>query len=325
MDRSYASLPGRDEGGGAGTGPGEQSDVSARRRLHAGGLPPRSLFGRLLTLLLVLLSATFLVMTKADLRLVDALENRSGDIAAPAMAVLQVPMLAARGLARDLGTLLALRAENDRLRREIDELLAWQGEAARLGVENRSLRAALAIPAQPGTTTVTTALVVADPAGSFVRTRLIDAGAERGVAVGQVAMEPQGLVGRVVAVGERSARILLLTDLNSKIPVLIERSGDRAILEGDNGRTPHLRFLPADPRFQVGDRVLTSGDGGLIPAGLPIGEIGAIRGPHVDVVPYADWERLDHVRILQGEPVVPPDDAPAARSRPMAFNLPVTP
>ena len=299
--------------------------MSARSRLHAKSVPLRALFGRLVTVLLVLLSATFLVMTKADLRIVDALENRSGDLAAPILAVLQVPVLAARDLARDLGMLLVLRTENDRLRQQVDELLAWQGEAARLGVENRSLRAALAIPAQPGATTVTTALVVADPAGSFVRTRLIDAGADRGVSVGQVAMEPRGLVGRVVAVGARSARILLLTDLNSKIPVLIERSGDRAILEGDNGRTPHLRFLPADPRFQVGDRVLTSGDGGLIPAGLPIGVIGAVRGGHVDVVPYADWERLDHVRILQGDPVLPPDDLPAGRSRPMAFNLPGPP
>ena len=106
---------------------------------------------------------------------------------------------------------------------------------------------------------------------------LIDAGAEQGVDTGMPATTPEGLVGRVVDVGARSARVLLITDFNSRIPVVVEGSGDQAILEGDNRPLPALRFLPLNPGFAVGDRVLTSGHGGLLPPGLPVGRIEARR------------------------------------------------
>ena len=82
-----------------------------------------------------------------------------------------------------------------------------------------------------------------------MQTRLIDAGSDRGIADGMAVVTERGFVGRVVQTGEHSARVMLLTDFNSRIPVIVESSRDRAILQGDNGPQPRLDFLPLNPRL----------------------------------------------------------------------------
>jgi len=128
--------------------------------------------------------------------------------------------------------------------------------------------------------------------------------------VGMPALTPQGLVGRVVDAGRRSARILLVTDFNSKIPVVVESSGDQAILEGDNSGEPALRFLPLNPSFAVGDRVLTSGHGGMLPPGLMVGQVASIAGGKVAVRSYVDWSRLDYLSLLHYRAPPPPETPP---------------
>jgi rod shape-determining protein MreC len=156
---------------------------------------------------------------------------------------------------------------------------------------------------------------VADTGGPFVHTLLIDAGAERGVEVGMAAVDERGLIGRVIQAGTRSARVLLLTDFNSRIPVIVESSRDHAILEGDNSPRPVLRFLPLNPQLKLGDRVLTSGDGGLLPPGLVVGEISSVTDSKVRVSPYVDWARLDYLSVLRYQPLPDPaeDVAPGER------------
>ena len=272
----------------------------------------RSVADRAALGLLVLLSVALLVLGKADLKLADYVGGSIGDLATPVLAVFGQPLLAARqGLDR-FGELLAVYRENERLREENRRLLAWQAEAARLSVQNRELRDMLNIPEVERAPAWTSARVVGDAGGPFVQTFLIDAGAERGVRKGMAAVTPQGMVGRVIAVGRHSSRVLLITDYNSKIPVTVERSGDHAVLEGDNSAQPALRFLPLNPSFQVGDLVLTSGDGGLMPAGLLIGRISAVDKRKVAVTPFADWSRLDYVSVLLYEGLPPPEADPAA-------------
>jgi len=163
------------------------------------------------------------------------------------------------------------------------------------------------MPAVSGARRRTTVRIVADPGGPFVQTRLIDAGRDRGLEKGMAVVDAYGMVGRIVEVGERSARVLLITDFNSRIPVLVERSRDQAILEGRNGPLAELRFLPMSPSFAVGDRVLTSGRGGLLPPGLPVGEIVHVDERRVLVRPLVDWDRLDYVAVLESDPVPAPD------------------
>ena len=266
---------------------------------------------------LLLFSLGLVVLGKADIKAVQWMASRAGDLAAPLLSAIQEPVMAVRDAADGLGTVLALREENDRLREGNRRLLIWQGEAARLAVENESLRELMRMPRVEAAPLWTTARVVADPGGPFVRTLLIDAGADRGIETGMAVVDESGLVGRIVAVGQRSARVLLLTDLNSKIPVVTERSRDQAVLEGTNDRRPELRFAPMDPAFRPGDRVLTSGRGGVLPAGLLIGEIDEVRDQRIIVRPYVDWHRLDYVAVLRRAAIRPPEaDLPAAAQPP---------
>ena len=98
-----------------------------------------------------------------------------------------------------------------------------------------------------------------------------------------------------------SARVLLLTDLNSRIPVAVEGSRARAVLLGDNSPLPRLDYLPAGAEVVVGDRIVTSGDGGLFPAGLPIGQVVAVGDGGIRVQPLVDLDRLEFVRAVQFE------------------------
>jgi rod shape-determining protein MreC len=143
------------------------------------------------------------------------------------------------------------------------------------------------------------ARVVADSRGPFANTRLANAGGEAGVRVGNPVMSEEGLVGRVIGVTKGASRILLLTDTASRIPVMIDRTNARAILTGDGSGHPQLAYLRGRDPVKVGDRVLSSGDGAVLPRGLPVGT--AVRG--VDgtwrVALDSDRDAIDFVRILQ--------------------------
>lgn len=253
------------------------------------------------------LALALIVLTKADIKILSYVSERAADALAWIAGLPATPLAFVRRGTEVVGSLLALEEENARLREENRRLVHWQNEAIRLAVQNAALREALKMPAVAGTRRRTTARIVADPGGPFVQTRLIDAGRDRGLEKGMAVVDGFGMVGRIVEVGERSARVLLVTDFNSRIPVLVERSRDHAILEGRNGPLAELRFMPMSPSFRVGDRVLTSGRGGLLPPGLPVGEIVHVEERRVLVRPLVDWDRLDHVAVLESEPVPAPD------------------
>jgi rod shape-determining protein MreC len=111
----------------------------------------------------------------------------------------------------------------------------------------------------------------------------------------------------VIELGRHSARVLLLTDFNSRIPVMVEPSRDQAILAGNNTRRPSLVFLPLNPRLSVGNRVVTSGRGGVLPPGLEIGTVTAIEETGVIVEPLVDFARLEYLRLLEYGKVLPPE------------------
>ncbi|MGH6719050.1 MAG: rod shape-determining protein MreC, partial [Alphaproteobacteria bacterium] len=187
--------------------------------------------------------------------------------------------------------------DNARLRDENASLLQWRDTARRLAGENEDLRAfARVVP--DARSSFVTARVVATSGGTFVHTLLIGAGAEQGVETGQAVIAPEGLVGRIVEVGNHTARVLLLTDLNSRVPVRLESSRDRAILAGDNSRRLRLQFLPEQAVVAVDDRVVTSGEGGLIPPGLPAGVVTDWTGGVALVRPLVDAQRLEFVTVL---------------------------
>ncbi|MEL6317159.1 MAG: rod shape-determining protein MreC, partial [Pseudomonadota bacterium] len=163
--------------------------------------------------------------------------------------------------------------------------------------ENARLRALNDVKRSPRTSFVA-AQAIGDSGGPFAQSAVVNVGREDGVEDGAPVLDAAGLVGRVVGVGARSARVVLLTDPRSRVPVTIGGANRRAILYGD-ADGPHLRHVSGDAPVAAGARVATSGDGAVFPAGLHIGVVGAERDGLVTVRPAADFARLDFVRIFR--------------------------
>lgn len=259
--------------------------------------PLRVLAQRFTFLGLVALSVGLMVFGKAEAPLVERARMTVTDALVPILDAVSRPVATAAEMVTRVNEIIDVHAENNRLREENERLLRWQSVATKLEVENRSLREVAKVTTEEPVSFVT-ARVVADAGGTFVRSVLVMAGTRDGVAKGQSAVTADGLVGRVGEVGERSARVLLLTDLNSHVPVIIESSRERAILAGDNSDKPRLTHLPVTARPQVGDRVMTSGHGGVFPPGLPVGIIVAVNEGVARIKPFVEFHRLDHVRLI---------------------------
>jgi len=197
-----------------------------------------------------------------------------------------------------LRSYVAVAHENRRLHKVIGALQLQADESVRLRDENERLRAMLGVRTDPPIPMVT-ARVVTDSRGPFANARLANAGSDDGVVVGYPVLGERGLIGRVVGTSRNSSRVLLLTDVASRTPVMIDRSNARAILTGDGGPNPKLEYLRGRNPIRDGDRVLTSGDGGVLPRGLPVGR--AVKGldGRWRVVLDADDSGIDWVRILK--------------------------
>ena len=137
--------------------------------------------------------------------------------------------------------------------------------------------------------------------GAFVRTVLINAGERNGIEKGQAAVTGDGLAGRIAEVGQRSARVLLLTDINSRVPEVVGNVRDRAVMAGDNANAPELLYLGPTAKVKIGDRVNTSGQGGVFPPGLPIGVVSSVSEKGIRVKPFVDWSHMEVLRIVDYE------------------------
>lgn len=250
--------------------------------------------------LLLLFGAIGLMMVgKVDTVVVEGARERAMDAVAPLLDAVSRPAATAAQVVEEAQTLADIRAENAQLRAENAALQQFRDAAFRLEAENLSLRSLLNYrPPEPNR--FLTARVIADNSGAFVRSLAVNLGALNGVADGQAVLGDRGLAGRIVQAGERSARILLLTDLNARIPVVLERARYRGVLGGDNTDLPRLIHLPleAEAEVAVGDRIVTSGHGGMFPPGLPVGTVRSIADGEIRVRPFQDLTRLDYVRIV---------------------------
>jgi len=260
-------------------------------------VPLKGWVQRFAFVLLVAGGVGLLILGKADSPFVERLRLNIVDTAAPVLDALSRPFATATAVVEEVRGLVALHGENARLREDNERLRHWEVVARKLEQENVAYRGLLNVVAEPRPAFVT-ARVIADSGGAFVRTVLLTAGARDGVRNGQAVVNGEGMVGRVVETGERSARVLLITDLNSRIPVVVESTRAPAILAGDNSDRQRLLFLPANARVAVGARVVTSGQGGVLPPGLPVGIAASLDDGVVSVQPFVDWHMLEYVQVL---------------------------
>lgn len=248
---------------------------------------------------LALIAATFALMMlgKADVIVLDRLQTVTADAVAPILDALSRPAATISDAVDRVHEIATVDEENARLREENDRLMKWQHVARELAAENEQLKSLLNFRA-PATRSYITARVVADAGGAFVRSLLINSGSGEGVKKGQPVVTGEGLVGRVIAVGDRSSRVLLITDLNSRIPVELENSREQAVLAGDNTKLPKIIHLAEKVSVDVGERIITSGHAGVFPPGLPVGVVTSVNDSEIRVQPFIEWSRLEFVRVV---------------------------
>jgi rod shape-determining protein MreC len=233
------------------------------------------------------------------------------------------PVTLAAGMLDDFQSYTRIYEQNQELKRELQQMKAWKEAALQLEQKNARLLDLNNVRLDPKLTHVT-GVVMADSGSPFRQSVLLNVGARDGIRDGWATMDGIGLVGRISGVGERTARVILVTDSNSRIPVTIQPSGQKALLSGDNGPLPPLEFIEDTDQVRPGDRVVTSGDGGVFPAGLLVGQVALGTDRRLRVVLAADYQRLEFLRVLRSHELEPITDPGNLVAPPVVLPRPDT-
>ncbi len=246
---------------------------------------------------LILAAVGLMIVGKADIVLIERTRTVVADALSPVLDAMSRPAATIAEAVESVRELANLRAENARLKAENQRLQHWQTVARRLDSENVVLHEQLNVVPDPDPGFVT-ARVIGDLGSAYGHSMLLNAGARDGVRKGQAVLAGEVLVGHIAEVGERSSRLLLLTDINAKIPVMVENSRTRAILSGDNKERPKLNYVAGNPAIAVGERVVTSASGAAFPPGIPIGMIASTGDGIIRLEPFVRRHELDFVAIV---------------------------
>lgn len=256
--------------------------------------PLRRLLVGLMTLMLV---ALFLVW-RIDNPRVEAMRSALVDATLPRLHWMMAPVTALTEMAEGFRSYARLYEQNQELRRELQQMMAWKEAALQLEQKNARLLELNNVKLDAKLTFVT-GTVLADSGSPFRKSVLLNVGRRDGIRDGWAAMDGIGLVGRISGVGDHTTRVLLLTDPASSIPVTIQPSGQKVLLSGDNTGLPKLEFLESADLVRPGDRVVSSGDGGVFPADILVGQVARAPDNSFRVRLAADYGRLEFLRVLR--------------------------
>ncbi len=270
---------------------------NSTRTVNRIAAPVKSVTQRFAYLLLILSAIGVLVIGRVDVASMEQVRTQIVDAVAPILDVIGRPVESFNVGVDRIHEIYTVFDANQKLRQERDRLLHWQALARKLETENRALKGLLNFNTGPEPRFIA-ARVVADTGGAFAHSLILNAGERAGVRKGQAAVTGDGLIGRISGVGSRSSRLLLITDLNSRIPIVIESTRIRAVLAGTNAGRPRMIHLPTGAMVAIGDRVVTSGHGGVFPNGLPVGVVTSVNDGIIEIQPYVNRERIEYVRVL---------------------------
>jgi rod shape-determining protein MreC len=262
---------------------------------------------RILVGLLVLLLMAIFLLWRIDSPRVERFRAALVDSVVPNFDWALLPVTKAAAMLDDFQSYTRIYEQNQELRRELQQMKAWKEAALQLEQKNARLLDLNQVRLDPKLTHVT-GVVLADSGSPFRQSVLLNVGERDGIRDGWATMDGIGLVGRVAGVGARTSRVILLTDSNSRIPVTVQPSGQKALLSGDNSSLPPLDFLEDQDRVRPGDRVVTSGDGGVFPADLLVGQVALGSDKRLRVLLSADYGRLEFLRVLRSHDLAPITD-----------------
>ncbi len=253
---------------------------------------------RLLTGLVVLCLIGVFLVWRIDSPRVERFRAQVVDKVVPSFDWAMAPVTGTVNLIRDFQSYQRIVDQNRELRRELQQMKAWKEAALQLEQENARLLDLNNVRLDPRLTYVT-GVVMADSGSPFRQSVLLNVGARDGIVDGWATMDGIGLVGRVSGVGQNTSRVILLTDTSSRIPVVIQPSGQQAMIMGDNTAAPPITFLEDPDLVRPGDRVVSSGDGGVFPSGILVGQAAQDPDGRMRVRLAADYERLEFLRVLR--------------------------
>lgn len=260
-------------------------------------MPSRQWTGRASVLIMVAVSLALMVMSQTNSSFTTRLRTAIIDTLTPVISTVSAPLDTIANAGSWFSEMAQIRSNNIALKNANAQLLQWQTAAKEMQAENASLRELLkVIPSKKNN--YITARMVSDMSGPFVRSALIGAGSDSGIKKNQAVINERGLIGRVVDVGSNSSRILLLTDINSRVPVIAETSREKTILVGSNDDSPTLSYLSPNSNIKIGERIITSGDGGIFPRGVAVGVVTSIENNVVKVQPLVDSGSVEFVSVV---------------------------
>lgn len=246
----------------------------------------------------------------------DRARTTLSDWSRPVLEVVSAPVDAVGRWLSGIGHFFNVYNENIELKQQNARLRQWQSAA--LALEARMKRYQLLLNAVPDPSlSSVTARVIGRASRPFLQTTVLNAGKHDGVKPGQAVTDDRGMLGRIYLAGDRTSWVILLTDLNSRIPVAIQPGNAQAIMAGDNSDAPALEALSQNAKLKQGEEVVTSGDGGLLPPGLPVGVV-INDGGQVRVALFADPATADEVRIVDFKAGTEQAPAPTINDLPAA-------
>src|SRR5688500_12770245 len=222
------------------------------------------------------------------------------------------------GLRDNYDTLTGFRSENERLRKRIETLEVERQRLLEAEATNNRLKQLLDFRGQL-TGRVVTASIIANTASGWFHSCLLDKGSADGVRKGMAVVTPLGVVGQVVwvmplgdacqivSVTPRTAKALLLTDPNSGIDVLVQRTRARGIVSGSLESGTILKYVKRSEDIQEGDRLLTAGTDGVFPKGMMAGTVIRVTKQHIglfqfiEVLPAVQSARVEDVLVVAAE------------------------
>lgn len=251
---------------------------------------------RIFVALLFLCSVMLILLSKVNNPAVDKIDRAILKITGPVMQAVEYPARIVHRAYTYLYDISRIYIDNRELRAENKQLLILQNKVRSLEVENQLLSRLLNyIP--PAEANFISAKIIAEAGDNFTHILFVYIGDEA-VRKGQIVLGDESVIGRIDTVSGKYAKVILVTDINSKIPVVVERTRVRGILSGDNTQMPELIFTRSTADIQEGDIIVTSGVGGMFPAGLPLGFVSMIKGNDIRVETMADLSRIEYVRIV---------------------------
>ena len=253
---------------------------------------------RLITALLLLSLFGLFVLWRIDGPRVEKFRVLVIDTFVPSFEWMLLPMTSVVKIAKDYQSYEKLLEQNKELRRELQQMKSWKEAALQLEQENARLLDLSQLRLDSKLTHVS-GIVMADSGSPFRQSVLLNIGSRDGIQDGWAAMDGLGLVGRISGVGSSTSRVLLLTDNASQIPVILQPSSQDAIVMGDNSFAPPVEFIENADLVRPGDRIITSGGGGVLPAGLLVGTLAMDPNGRLRARLAADYERLEFLKVLR--------------------------